>query len=258
MHVAKLPKRHLTGQAKNKNMNKKILISLSVIGAVAAIAIGGTIAYFSDTETSTGNTFTAGSLDLIVDINGTPENPLDGPIFTLPDMKPGDSGEVTLSLTVDDNPACGLVSFNLTSDLDNSCTEPEAVEEGTGCPLPVEDSTEGELNDNVVWTIWSDMGTYNPQIPECNDGTIKPGDNKYTPLCGDLELTTGNLVADKSWSIGELPVSPNQQYYGIKWELPSDVTNIAQSDSFAADMIINALQKKNQYEGGCPALGLQK
>lgn len=48
-------------------MNKKILISLSVIGIVAAIAIGGTIAYFNDTETSTGNIFTAGALDLKVD-----------------------------------------------------------------------------------------------------------------------------------------------------------------------------------------------
>ena len=45
-------------------MNKRILISLSVIGAVAAFAIGGTIAYFSDVETSTGNTFSAGTLDL--------------------------------------------------------------------------------------------------------------------------------------------------------------------------------------------------
>jgi len=48
-------------------MNKKIIISLSVIGVVAAIAIGGTIAYFNDTETSTGNVFTAGSIDLKVD-----------------------------------------------------------------------------------------------------------------------------------------------------------------------------------------------
>jgi len=48
-------------------MNKKILISLSVIGLVAAIVVGGTIAYFSDTETSTGNTFTAGAIDLKVD-----------------------------------------------------------------------------------------------------------------------------------------------------------------------------------------------
>lgn len=53
-------------------MNKKILISLSVIGAVAAIAVGGTIAYFSDTETSTGNTFTAGELDLKFQVDGAP------------------------------------------------------------------------------------------------------------------------------------------------------------------------------------------
>jgi predicted ribosomally synthesized peptide with SipW-like signal peptide len=48
-------------------MNKRLIISLSVIGVVAAVAIGGTIAYFNDTETSTGNIFTAGSLDLKVD-----------------------------------------------------------------------------------------------------------------------------------------------------------------------------------------------
>lgn len=48
-------------------MNKKILVSLSVIGAVAAVAIGGTIAYFSNTETSAGNIFVAGALDLKID-----------------------------------------------------------------------------------------------------------------------------------------------------------------------------------------------
>ncbi|MDD5433725.1 MAG: TasA family protein [Candidatus Pacebacteria bacterium] len=48
-------------------MNKKIIISLAIIGIVGAIAVGGTVAYFTDTETSTGNTFTAGTLDLKVD-----------------------------------------------------------------------------------------------------------------------------------------------------------------------------------------------
>ena len=47
-------------------MNKKILVSLSVIGAVAAIVIGGTAAWFSNTETSTGNVLTAGTIDLEV------------------------------------------------------------------------------------------------------------------------------------------------------------------------------------------------
>ena len=43
---------------------KKILLSLSTIAAVAAIVVGGTMSYFSDTATSTGNTFTSGTMDL--------------------------------------------------------------------------------------------------------------------------------------------------------------------------------------------------
>jgi predicted ribosomally synthesized peptide with SipW-like signal peptide len=43
---------------------KNIIKSLLVVVAVASIAGGATYAYFSDTETSTGNTFSAGTLDL--------------------------------------------------------------------------------------------------------------------------------------------------------------------------------------------------
>lgn len=46
---------------------KKILLSIGTIVAVAAIVAGGTAAFFNDTETSTGNIFTAGSIDLKVD-----------------------------------------------------------------------------------------------------------------------------------------------------------------------------------------------
>jgi predicted ribosomally synthesized peptide with SipW-like signal peptide len=127
-------------------MNKKILLSLSVIGIAAAIAIGGTIAYFSDTETSTGNTFTAGSIDLKVDstqhynnmvcvcntpvctwqpeagavapfypAQGTPcggtwgqpdgKDIVNEKFFNFGDVKPGDSGENTVSLHVVNNDA---------------------------------------------------------------------------------------------------------------------------------------------------------
>lgn len=46
---------------------KKILLSSVVVVAAAAVVVGATTAFFSDTETSTGNTFTAGSIDLKVD-----------------------------------------------------------------------------------------------------------------------------------------------------------------------------------------------
>ncbi|OGD66700.1 hypothetical protein A2442_00235 [Candidatus Campbellbacteria bacterium RIFOXYC2_FULL_35_25] len=46
---------------------KKIIISLSTIVLVAAVVIGGTFAFYNDTETSAGNIFVAGSIDLKVD-----------------------------------------------------------------------------------------------------------------------------------------------------------------------------------------------
>ena len=49
-------------------MNKRILFGVLMICAVAALVAIGTWAYFSDVETSTGNIFTAGTLDL--KING--------------------------------------------------------------------------------------------------------------------------------------------------------------------------------------------
>jgi len=48
-------------------MSKKALISLSTIGLVSALVVGGTIAYFNDTETSTDNILVAGEMDLKVD-----------------------------------------------------------------------------------------------------------------------------------------------------------------------------------------------
>ncbi len=48
-------------------MRKKILFSMLAIAISAAVVIGGTTAFFSDTETSTGNTFTAGAIDLKID-----------------------------------------------------------------------------------------------------------------------------------------------------------------------------------------------
>jgi len=66
-------------------MNKKIIISLSVVGIIAAIAVGGTIAYFSDTETSVGNTFSSGTMDFRIARPGD----TDHKIFDVSNLKPG-------------------------------------------------------------------------------------------------------------------------------------------------------------------------
>lgn len=46
---------------------KRILLSLSVLVFAGALVAGGTVAFYSDTETSTGNIFVAGAINLLVD-----------------------------------------------------------------------------------------------------------------------------------------------------------------------------------------------
>lgn len=47
--------------------NKRILLSAATLLLVAGVTAGGTIAFYNDTETSSGNILTAGALDLTVD-----------------------------------------------------------------------------------------------------------------------------------------------------------------------------------------------
>ena len=51
-------------------MNKRILLSLSLIWLVCVVVIGATAAYFVDTETSTTDVWDAGTLDLTIEAGG--------------------------------------------------------------------------------------------------------------------------------------------------------------------------------------------
>jgi len=109
-------------------MNKKILMSFGVIAIVAAIAIGGTVAYFSDTETSTGNTFSTGVID--INING--QNPWTQS-WHIKDMKPCETGYITFNIQ---NPGNNPVNVwktikNITTN-DEPINEPECVYNNNG------------------------------------------------------------------------------------------------------------------------------
>lgn len=103
---------------------KKALSSLLVIGVIGATAVGLSSAFFSDTETSSGNTFTAGTLDLTVDSEDNPPA-----LIIVSDLKPGDDVFKDKILKVIDNPAFVWMHIK---DLDNDqgvATEPEGVDE---------------------------------------------------------------------------------------------------------------------------------
>ncbi len=187
-------------------MNQKVLISLMVIGVVGAVAGGSTLAVFNDEETSTGNAFAAGELDLRIDwqesingevidrsgydgagptddpefddLDGKPVN-LDGPIFNFNDIKPGDEGEATISLHLDTNPGYVWFRLNQIADSDGSspnpeCTEPE-LEEEPDCGT----DQDGELDEHFSYVMWYD----------------EDGDNFFDD--GEKEITTTTTTEEE-------------------------------------------------------------
>lgn len=80
-------------------INKKIILSILIIGTIATIAGAGTWAAFSDAGTSSGNTITAGTLNMVLKNNGGSGDDV-GATWTAPTgFKPGDSFQSKLDFT---------------------------------------------------------------------------------------------------------------------------------------------------------------
>jgi len=103
-------------------MNKKILISIIGIALASAILTGVTVAYFMDQETSKGNTFAAGSLDLAVNT----ENPWTSKLVTLSDVKPSDSGSYDVKVENVGTINGSKLSFKLENITEDKGTTPES------------------------------------------------------------------------------------------------------------------------------------
>lgn len=229
-------------------MNKKIILSLSVIGIVAAIAIGGTIAYFSDTETSTGNTFTAGTLDLKIDsectYNGQTSDQCgtwtlqDGDLtsqkfFNFSDVKPGDEGENTVSLHVYDNDAWVCATIENLTNAENGCNEPEI-----GAEPACDQDANGELQNALEFTIW-------------RDGNC---DNQYNE--NDVYLVENADAANGTWALYDSTTGAPLEggttaCIGIAWNVPAGTGNEIQSDSLTGDISFYAEQARNNPNFKC-------
>ncbi len=228
---------------------------------VAAATIGATGAFgtsvFGFKPSPPPQTNCGGGLDLKIDIDGKIYEHLSKPIFKLDDMKPGDSGEETLSMHVNQT-SCGFINFDLTSDKENGCSEPEKLVDKT-CGNPGEGK--GELNDETKWIIWQDIGNVPGwqcgANPRCR-ADAQEGDNILNGK--EVVWTSGALTADKKYGVGEL-TSAQVPYFGFAWCFGewgagfscqgASLDNETQGDSFKADLIFSAEQKQNHYDK-CP------
>ena len=107
---------------------KKILLSASFIVAASAALISGTYAIFSDSEENTGNTFTAGAID----INVVGDNFVWEDGAALEDMKPSYTDYIDFTIN---NKESGANPVNVYKQIKNvvetteTTTEPECIEE---------------------------------------------------------------------------------------------------------------------------------
>jgi len=240
---------------------KRILISLSVIGVVSVVAIGATVAYFGDTETSTGNTFTAGTLNLRVDSLGSdyngefivnsfwypPRDLTNEKFYTVSDLKPGDRVTLNASLHIDDNPAWICLGAENKQDSENDLTEPE---------VDIGDTLEsGELAKNINVLVWRDTNAnsqHDPGEPFLVDSffdvfvkaPIRDSTTGTGPLTPEIpiEMIMMDLCA------GTHHVDPGTGAISCDG---STMGNEAQTDSLSADILFRAEQHRNNPNFRC-------
>lgn len=281
----------------------KILSSAMLIAFVVALAFAGTQAFFNDEETSAGNLFTAGALDLLVDSQshyaglvcndqgvweiedvdaGTTRPDLEGEpcdgtwemtdlgpentFFNFDDLKPGDEGENTISLHVENNDAYACVIIDNIQDDDNGTTEPEA-EAGDVTPGDGDGLGGGELSQELRFFAWADNDIVDPgnniwdagepvlfsnvegPASDVIDGVVYP---LFTPDTGPLNGAETTYIG-LYWCYGDIEVDQ------ISNTLTCDGaggTNLTQTDSLSADITFYVEQARNNEEFTCPALPL--
>jgi predicted ribosomally synthesized peptide with SipW-like signal peptide len=268
---------------------KKILISLVTVGVVGIAAFGASRAFFSDTETSTGNTFTAGAIDLKIDNTSYVTSPETGLLvaspgttwdlrdltvekfFNFSDLKPGDVGEDTISVHVNNNNAWLCAAARVTVNSDESCTEPEQTDESGSCVVET-DGTNGDLAGAVNFAFWKDDGDNVFEVGEVpflsgpisglnGAGQIALADSTANAVFGaNTPLAAGSdAFIGKAWCFGTLTPAPIAQgdstgplVRGTGFNCDgSTLNNIAQTDKVVGDLQFYAVQSRNNSQFSC-------
>lgn len=115
---------------------RRVLGGIATIGAAAAAAGAGTFAAFSDTESSTGNQVSAGTLDLTVD--GSDQ---DVTVLTASNVVPNGSGSGTAITLENAGSVDGLLDINVSNiaSNENGTDGPEASASAEGTGVELED-----------------------------------------------------------------------------------------------------------------------
>jgi len=201
---------------------KKILISLSIIGAVAAIAISATTAYFSDTKTSTGNTFTAGTISIGVGQQGFVP-------VTLADMKPSQVGYSNFTIA-----NTGTNPVNVTKEIRNIATEENGVNEPE-C-LAYGGTWDGQCTGVQAKNDIDTVITYDLSV-KVYDGS---NNQVWNQTLNDMDMT----ITQKNGVPSFLGMIPSGYHMDVveSYHMASSTGNWAQSDKMTFDILLVGTQ----------------
>ena len=228
-------------------MNKRILLSFGMLAFVGAVVAGGTGAFFSDTETSTGNVFTAGSVsidlqsithDYYGDDNDIPANYFETgtagtvPFFSFGDLKPGDTGEITSVLANGANDALFCARTVAVTGNDSDLADLLYFRVNTGDGLPA--STTYQPLALGQWFSLDPADAANP-----GGGALEVAANTTTDL--ELEYCFGTFV------------NGTTGLAGCEVQNPGDpaVWNDAQNDEITLTTEYYAVQARNNGGFAC-------
>lgn len=194
---------------------KKILFSLMAIGLCIGL-MGAAFAEFSDAEDSTGNLFTAGTLNLVV----SDADPLVD-YFAVTDTVPGASGAKDWALQNTGSIAGSLdITFsNLVND-DNGINEPEGLV----------DTTDGVGNGELAGVL--DLLIY----IDINDNDAYDDGTDVLVYDGFASGIVGEQLSDYAMA------ALYDESIRIEWSIASSVGNEIQSDSAGFDIAFELLQ----------------
>jgi len=209
---------------------KKILMSLMTIALVIGLVGAGTVAYFSDTETSTGNTFTAGTLDLNLD--GGNVNVVK---FTVADTYPGASGGGTWTL-LNAGSLAGYVDLENISvanaeNYDADTNEAEAVDDTDTSNATGGGELGAKLDVVLFWDDGAGGGTAGNGIKDGSEATI------YSDA---LDSIANNYEANYLLNNGATT------YISMTWSIDTAVDNRIQGDSVTLGMTFELAQTTGQ------------
>lgn len=142
---------------------RRFLTPALAIALVMGVVIAGTWAWFSDTEASSGNTFTAGGFDLKIKDNDEPWGDGVAATWTMSNMKPGD--ELTGSIEQIELKNAGTVAAStLDITVINTVIDPPGPESDTE-----EGTTDMDWVMEITWMEYEDGGGVIDCLPLFDD-----------------------------------------------------------------------------------------